>query len=396
MPRSIITRQILVCLLGLILLVMGIYNLQFHIRFSYQTKPDLLQDYTAAQNLLQGNSIYASWNDHPPFNVVMILPLAFLSFQKAFTLWGLFAIAGFYASIWIVMAELKISLRFDYKFLIAGLALSWYPLQAQVALGQLSIVISLCLISSWVLLRRGKEGRAGLLIGLACLIKLFPSLILALMLFQKRWRAFLFALCTLFAGLFVTFLLVEPADILKYVTKIAPADARLYATYPLNLSLFGVWNRLFTDNGWYFPIIKASGLTSMLVWGFVVLILSLLYRQIRTAGKTVNSFDQSYILAILAMILVSPISWQHMLLILVLPFSWLASQIPRLSQKHQAFGVLAFFLSSLPDVQIARWISQFAYPNPAPWYMGLPLLAGTLSIFILWYLVSISKPRYEA
>ena len=89
----------------------------------------------------------------------------------------------------IVSRELNIALAPHWVALMVGLALCWPPFQEQMALGQWSLLIAASLIGCWALLRHGRDRLAGVLLGFACLIKLFPGLLIIYLLRWRWWAA---------------------------------------------------------------------------------------------------------------------------------------------------------------------------------------------------------------
>jgi len=94
----------------------------------------------------------------------------------------------------------------------AGIALCWYPFQAHLALGQVSLLLITCLIGGWALIRRGREYEAGLLFALAILIKLFPGLVLLYLLLRWKIRAIVGTAAGLAAGWLSVLLVVGWED----------------------------------------------------------------------------------------------------------------------------------------------------------------------------------------
>src|SRR4051794_26501814 len=161
------------------LIVFGVLLLLF--RLSNATlDADFSQDYLASQALLRGQTLYNPefYNNHPPFDMLLILPLALLSYYTAFLIWSGLAMICYGAIGLIVSRELNIALAPHWVALMVGLALCWPPFQEQMALGQWSLLIAASLIGCWALLRHGRDRLAGVLLGFACLIKLFPGLLI--------------------------------------------------------------------------------------------------------------------------------------------------------------------------------------------------------------------------
>jgi hypothetical protein len=88
------------------------------------------------------------------------------------------------------------------------------------------------------------------------------------------------------------------------------------------------------------------------------------------------------------MLLLSPITWQHILPVLALPFGllllWVQTEkIP----KIRTLGLLALVLISLPDIELARILMSFFSPERIPWHVSLLLMAPAIALVILCYLM---------
>jgi uncharacterized membrane protein len=93
------------------------------------------------------------------------------------------------ASIWMIVRELAANPRPWWIFpVILGLLL-FNPLLIHILQGQINILILMLLTAGWMLDRRGPEGWAGVLVGLAAAIKLAPAFLFTYFLFTRRWRA---------------------------------------------------------------------------------------------------------------------------------------------------------------------------------------------------------------
>jgi hypothetical protein len=366
---------------------------------------DFTNDWVSARALLSGRSIYSDFtginfgapggasdtirNYHPPFNAVMFLPLALLPHTPAALLWTAGSLLLYGLSIRLVLRNLAIVLPRPWYVVLAGLALCWYPLQAHLVLGQLSLPIIACIVGCWALLRRGRDVPAGLLLGLACLIKLFPGLILAYLLFQRRWRAAAMAVGVLAAGMVLTLAIVGPADMLRYQREIAAHDVAIYGPSPWNVALTGTVDRLLVDGPWVRPLVNATHVAPY-VAGILSLglLLALGFTLLRLPQDDRGN-DTRFALVCLTMLLVSPITWQHILPLLVLPFGFfLRDQLAVPDRRRLPLQLLAVGLVSLPDVPIIRSLAAYFAPYRMPWWATLVPLATTTGLLLCWWLVA--------
>lgn len=126
--------------------------------------------------------------EYPPFSVVLLSPLAFLSFQHLIFFWLLLNLA---ATAWIYYAAIQLwgedwSLRARYYFL--ALLLIGAPFRVTLRNGQLSLLICALLLGTLLARKWGKDYLAGCLLGLAlCKYSLSLPFVLYFA-WKKEWK----------------------------------------------------------------------------------------------------------------------------------------------------------------------------------------------------------------
>jgi hypothetical protein len=374
-----------------IILIFGVILVTIRLINVTSTGYDFRQDYLAAQHLLAGNSIYSDFqpeNNHPPFAALIFIPFALLTFNIAILLWSILSIFLYVLSAWIVLNELNIRLSTEWKVALLGIGLAWYPFQGHIALGQLSLLIVLCLIGCWALLRRKNEYAAGFLLGFACLIKLFPIVIFLYLLLQKRWRSILSAVFVIVIGSLLTWAAAGTQDILHYFQVIAPKNANDYYTFPVNVSLAGVISRLFVDGQWVRPIVSSKITATLLISAANLGIILILACVILRAPRGSIADDMAFAMTCIAMLLLSPITWAHIFPILIMPMGVLLKIIiGQPKQSLQLGSLVALVMVSLPDVDIGYGLMQHYDPYRIPWFAGIMLAIPTIGLILLWVLL---------
>jgi len=368
---------------GLLMLSMRLSNATIDADFS--------QDYFASQALLSGQTLYNPefHNNHPPFDMLLILPLALLSYHTAFLIWSALALLCYGAVGLIVARELNIALAPHWVALTVGLALCWSPFQEQMALGQWSILIAAGLIGCWALLRHGRDRLAGVLLGFACLIKLFPGLLIVYLLLRRRWQAAAVASATVAFGGLLSLAIVGPSDTLDFFLRVAPTNAAVLAAFPLNTALAGPISRLLVDGAWVRPLLVAPSLAIWLTRLASLGLLIVLARQTWRAPTMRRGDDVAFAAVCIAMLLISPLTWQHTFMLLLLPFGLLLRELlDRPSWRGAAVSLLALALVSPPNIDIARALIGLYKPDRMPWFAALPLIAPTAGMLLIWWLIS--------
>jgi hypothetical protein len=402
-------RQRIVQALGAALVALGMLLMLSRVQNALVVSSDFTQDYVAAQAFRDGRSIYVELtqadlsasalgteraliapypivNFHPPFNALLFAPLTLLPYDQAILLWSALSCLLYLGIGLIVLRELQISLAAHWRLLLLGLGLCWYPFQAHIALGQLSLLVAACVLGCWAMLRHGREGFAGMLLGLACLIKLFPGLIILYLLQRRRWWAGGAALATFAAGNVLALELIGPTDVIDYFVHMAPQDAAMHGASPLNVALAGVIRRLFDGGLWVSPLLGAPFVGTLLIGLASLGALVVLARQIGNMPEVTGKDDRAFALVCVAMLLISPITWWHVFPLLLLPFGLLLQDLRRqLDRQKLGICLLSLALVSLPAIDIARALMEWYAPYRLPWFVSLLLVFPTIGLLLLWW-----------
>ncbi len=244
-------------------------------RPSVQASPDFYQDWASARNYLSGLPVYSphavtmplylrrpqedwekdiSHNAHPPTSVLLALPLTGLELPDAVLAWNIFTVGAFLASLAIVAAGLP---ELKTLFLPVGVLLPFcLPVYGNIQQGQLTFVLVLLITSAWALDRSGRPGAAGLLVGTAAAVKLFPAYLVVYFAARGRWRGVFSAAAAFGALTLATVAILGWAAYRDYWQVVLPTLAK-FRSYAFNLSFFGFWHKLFdpaSERGWITPI----------------------------------------------------------------------------------------------------------------------------------------------
>jgi hypothetical protein len=389
-PKINLTKEKILLAAGLGLCVTGLMIFFVRLKYVSVSSNDLLQDITAAKAFLEKKSIYASGtNGHPPTVALLFIPLSFLPYDTAAKIWSLLEFVLYFIGGLIVIKEYQIHLSWGWTAILCGFALWWYPFQVNIGLGQLSILLSFLIIGAWRLLRHNQDIAAGTLLGLACLIKIFPVLFILYLIIKKRWKAVWAVLTVVAAGLLVTTCILGLKDVLTFFTQVIRNNSEIWSVFPINLSITGVFGRFLSDGAWVEPIIVAPRIANMLSLLIDIGLVILLIVQIWKMKPGLRGDDRAYSLTIIAILLVSPMTWEHSLVMLTLPLGFLVSTLQLLpNPRLRHLSLLALVLFSLPDVQVGNAIMNFYAPAKMPWFSSLILLLPTIGMFVIWGLFS--------
>jgi hypothetical protein len=326
---------------------------------------DFAQEWASARNWWQGAAVYADqretlprlldlppppggqrrewyivYNAHPPGAVLLGLPFGLLTdYHQAAALWNLLSLAALLAAVAVMLTELGVRVAPWLWLPLLGAALLYNPLRQQVNQGQLNGVLLLVLTLAWRCWRRERQACTGLWLAVATVLKLFPGFLFLLLLARGQWRGLWVGVG---AGLVLTLVgvivLGLPAHV-DYVTKVLPA-VHDFRCGKLNASLAGLFTKLFVGSEFekVRPWLAAPGLA----WGLTVAAgLGLAMLVIWHARR--RPADQAFSLALVAMTLASPITWDHSLLLLTLPLIWLSQQASSPARRLGLMGVVLVF-----------------------------------------------------
>jgi hypothetical protein len=353
---------------------------------------DFFQDWASAKNLTEGLHIYENhnvtverylghpptvidiaYNAHPPPSVFLALPFASLDYPDATLIWNILSLAAFCLSFCIVAHHLSLSLGIKASVPFITLCLIFDPFRSQCSQGQLGFVILLLLIGSWSATKRGRPLGAGFLLGIAIAVKLFPAFLLLYYFIERRWK-------TLIAGV-LSFILVSLLTLLSlgfetyrtYFDVVLPTVEK-FRSHWINQSLPGLWIKLFdpeTDKEHIEALFRSPILATVLALLSSLLVIAVLVWAIRKA-RTEPEKDHAFGLSILAMLLVSPITWNHYLVLLLLPLMTVWSRL------HPGFAWRASFLVILVALGIDPSLLYKAIPGRFGVGMANPLHTFTI------------------
>ncbi|HEY1192153.1 MAG TPA: glycosyltransferase family 87 protein [Gemmata sp.] len=331
---------------------------------------DFTQDWLSAREVLSGRPAYGDlpgalrrhfgaeppadflpWNAHPPGSVLLVLPFAQLSHHRAFFAWNLVTFPLFVVAVWLVAAELGPWRGGRAAGVAAGVAVlgvTCYPLHQQVVLGQFNALLAFLIAVAWVADRHDRWALAGLAVGAAVAVKLFPALLLVYLVAAQRWRAAGVALLTAGALTGAAVAVLGADAFVTYARDVVPAVSAKYATQWNNLSISAFWGRLFTPTPESrvvavadAPLLGAllAGACRLAMWGATVVA--------ALGARSSEARDRAFALVVVAMVLVSPIAWPHYFVLLVVPIGLLLAGLGRTRRRWPLLACLVVLW--LPD-----------------------------------------------
>lgn len=149
---------------------------------------DIVYEIGQAERLLHAAPLYetpppqgAWW---PPFATAFVVPFALLaraSLGLAKGCWAALGVAGLVVSVCLAR-------RWGWKAVILALAAVSLPLENTFEHLNINTILLALILAAAVDLSGGREGRAGVWVGLATALKAFPGLLLVYLLYRRAWR----------------------------------------------------------------------------------------------------------------------------------------------------------------------------------------------------------------
>lgn len=335
--------------------------------------------------------------NHPPFELLLFLPVISLPYSAAFYLWIAVSMACAIAGARMIGKELPRLLEI-WQWIPYALVVCLFPFFMVILEGQDSALALLLLAGAWISIRRGADARGGFWLGLA-LFKFQVFVPLAFILaFRKPKLLKGFSISAALLGL-ISLIMIRPAGVISYLyslTGMARASSR-------GVSLkFGMDPRLIPNlRGLAYGIVSGAGgaLSPELAKAVVVAVsllsvLAVVWAVRRVMAKQADSiegFDLAFSIAVTASVLLSFHILAHDLVLLALPFAIVVERFVAAGKKRNPRFAGFVFLMSLFYVY-AVYLFLFAWSQV--YWLGAVSIA--FAYLMSRELADISPPLAEA
>jgi hypothetical protein len=366
---------------------------------------DFYQDWGSARNFLVGLPVYAShstsiprhlglssnpnpsieYNAHPPTSVLLTLPLARLDYPDAVLVWNVISLTAILASLAIVAVVLPV----PKTLFLPALALLPFcsPVFGNLQMGQLNLVLVLLVTTIWALERSGRSSMAGLLLGVSAAIKLFPAYLAVYYLARGKLRPLLAASLSFLALTLVTALVLGLDTFHDYLSVVIPRQSK-FQGFGYNQSIAGVWQKLFDPAAEVALIPNLWPSAALARWGtygsdlaIAAIVATFAYR-----ARTLVERDLAFASAVTAMLLVSPVTWDITLVLLLVPIAVIAKSAGKSHWMPAALSLILLVIW-LPQDALAELTRTDCYFGVCSWtfMLGVPSLKfyALLGIFTL-------------
>ncbi len=321
------------------------------------------------------------WAQAHPASMTLLLAL-FVPWMHVRTiqlLFSLAALASLLGTVWILRKGLGAPATPRlFTALTLGL-LGWFPFWMVLRNGQVGFLLTFLMALGWYLLRRERNVAAGICLGVATALKLFPGLLLVYLLIRRR-KAFWPGALTTAVLLVASFGLVGWQNTQDYL-RVTHFVQEYYKDYPANLSMMSIFTALTPglELRWHISRIFFVACLGFLAWTVT--------RKSRDVEGSLT-FDLEYAMCIALMPVLSPVSWDHYLVVLALPVAVLISSLRKSFFAEQWMWTAGFLVVSavlaVPR-HFSNWIGLFVLHLRHPILLiKLPVVAVFGVFILLW------------
>lgn len=299
-------------------------------------------------------SAFPNKNLNPPIVSALLYPLAFLDLRPAYYILCSVQLILMVLVLWRLLR--RITPPGNLPFWLALLLTSaYFPVTANMLLGQIGLLPFITLGLFWLALENGRTRQAGAWLGLALALKLFVGLIFLWLVLQRRWRLLLWGGLSWAAFMLAGLLLFGVENHRDWLHALTRMD---WGTQSWNASLSGFTSRYFAaDQVWARWAVHSAGLAgsaAALLW---------LSRQTRRLGAA-RTLNLGLALTLPLLLLLTPLGWLYYfpLLFLSAVILWRESAVLTKPGCLRGGLVLAVMLSAVPQV-----MSAASQESPSLW-----------------------------
>lgn len=366
--------------------------------------PDFAQDIAAARILDGNGDPYAAnfaathaqvlgiaptdgypYLPHPPLVIAISWPFAQVTFGAAALCWFAASLACAFVLAIVLSGLARNQTGFhlpqlrDALLCFAGLLL-WPPVLYNLEKGQFSILIAMLIALGWVCLSRRSCRAAGICMGLAAALKLFPALLGLYLLIRHRRSAMWFVI-TGIVGTALPLLWLGWRVVPEFIAQTA-GNLSYWQTWPaVTYSLRGLAARMLIGSKWSIAVMHApSAASAVVVVSSVVLIGIAVHATLKLARKQ-DSDDLLFAIWSVLLLPLNPLAMGHNGVLLALPMVLIGRALAMdPSTLPKVLWVAGCMLVSIPRQAVFE-----AAPIPVTPFGSLAIVAlplwGTLLLF---------------
>lgn len=285
-------------------------------------------------------------NLNPPAWIALLKPLAYFEYNVAWIMYS--GISIFFALVSVILISHELfGKNWLSHVLVIVLFFLYFPSYANVEYGQVSFILLLPLVLSWLSILRGRDWRCGFLLGFLAGLKIFFLLFAFSCLISKKWVVLFgmvvgFLLTIVFGGYFSGFEYYD--DYLNVLGSVS------WLASSWNASVFGFCTRIL--GGYLYDHPYLLKLSVVAISFFILAGLACIVRlPLRSEGNRSKLPDVIYGGTIPSMLLLSPLGWLYYFPLLIISLAIYCRNLRAVPSKrlYILFMLLALSMSSLPS-----------------------------------------------
>jgi alpha-1,2-mannosyltransferase len=323
---------------------------------------------------------------YPPTFIWCFSPLTRLPVRSAFFVWQALSLACLVAGLVLLMRE-TVSRRAAGWLSLA--VIFFAPVQLHMVLSQSQFIIFLMLVLVIRALERSRDAEAGLILAAAALLRAYPLAMAGYLVVRHRWRALGWMAAGLAGGALITIAAVGLNTFLDFRYVPGLITSHYFLSQPGNIALGSFISRMFWRLSAYGLVSSLEHLREALSFAVCAAVgITVAMRTWARGNDDADTDRRAYSLWIATMILISPTSWIHYLVLLILPFIQITSAaiLRRAGRPAVLMCIASYVLAEIGFVVFAP--SGFADSHPmlstemgfmsaAAAWVGMALFAGT-------------------
>jgi hypothetical protein len=330
-------------------------------------------------------NFFLNYTPVPPITAILYLPFTVFTFTTAKLVWNILN-----ALIWLLMLfRLQRYFKFPAIYTLIFSLVLFIPLKSNFQQGQMYIPVTALLLEGFIAIEKQFNLKAGVLLGIAILLKIFPAIVLGYLVFSRKWKVASLTVVSILTIISVSVIAIDPGIWHNYVFKILPrlSAGEINNTYAISYQSFTVlaknllvYDKLHNPNA----LINSPRLFEILNLGFKLAVLICLLGISRAklteaakfcfwlmGGLLISGYGSIYGLVELAFILliINELKgkWSVVPIILLLfiagglPLAWLGG-MPIAFQFIRLYSLIAMFILLLVQfrpVVSPIWVGGF-------------------------------------
>jgi Glycosyltransferase family 87 len=299
---------------------------------------------------------------YPPPSLLFFFPLSLLTYADARQVVLIVNHLLFLILLWAIPLSL-LRARPKYDFAVIALcivySLAFYPVVVTLEHGQVNILLLFFFVLFWLFAREENAALAALFLALAILLKTYPIIIIPLLLLTRRWRESFYTIAWLGLAVIISFLILPNTVWHDWLVNVFPSGGYMITPagmYPpaaiWNQNLNGFFARAFAGGEWSDPVWVNPALAKFLTYAAAGIISIVTALAVWRSRIRKDSLDRTMLVALPAIYLIAPFSWEHHLVYLLPSILILLTSRPMFETASKiAFYSLGFtsaFLLGLP------------------------------------------------